>query len=208
MKKFLIVLTAAVLFLGSAARSDAQNTYGVIAGMTFSHAGNDDLNRGPMTNYHVGLVYRLSLPRGFSFEPALIYHRKGAKLDEGRMDVKMGYVEVPLSIQWGPDLMVFRPFLDVTPFVGVAVNNKLTASGLGSINNEWKGLNRFEGGLGVGVGLDIWKMQVIGRYIWNFGSVAGDSVSSGAYGTLVNTALSDRNFRGFMFSATFLFGSH
>ena len=35
--------------------------------------------------------------------------------------------------------------------------------------NQWTGLNRLEYGLGLGIGIDVWKLQVIGRYNWNFG---------------------------------------
>ncbi len=207
MKKFLIILATAALFLGSAAGASAEGRGGVIGGMSFSNLNDDEMTRATMTNWHAGFVYRMSLPLGFSFEPGIMYNRKGAKTDMSDFDIKVGYVEIPLSIQWGPDLLVFRPFLDVTPYVGVAVNNKMYAPGIGTVNNSWSGLNRFEYGLGIGIGLDIWRFQVIGRYTWNFGSLAKDSTSSSVYGQLIQDALHDNNFRGFILSATILFGN-
>ena len=80
----------------------------------------------------------------------------------------VGSLNLPVSVQWGPDLLVARPFLDVTPYVGYSLVNKVTAEVLGVSAGD-KGKNSFEYGLGVGAGLDVWKLQVIVRYNWNFG---------------------------------------
>ena len=39
------------------------------------------------------------------------------------------------------------------------------------IKNEGKLDNAFEYGVGVGAGINIWKLQVIARYNWNFGTL-------------------------------------
>ena len=86
----------------------------------------------------------------------------------------MGYLEVPVSLQWGPDLLIFRPFVDVTPYVGYALSNDLKADIAGLVNitdSSWEGKQRFEYGLGIGGGIDVWKLRLIARYNWNFGSL-------------------------------------
>jgi hypothetical protein len=49
-----------------------------------------------------------------------------------------------------------------------------------------------EYGLGAGIGLDIWRFQLIGRYNWNFGP-------------LYSAARNDYNFGGVTLSLSFMF---
>ena len=210
------VLAAAVLLFSLfGTQASAQGRFGVIGGMTFSNAERQALNRSTMNKYHVGVTYQLKLPLGFSVQPSLMYHVKGAKLSNvipgadftNTSDLTIGYLELPVSLQWGPDLLVFRPFLDVTPYIGYALNNQLSGAGLSSQTNSWTGLNRFEYGLGVGIGLELWRFQVIGRYNWSFGSLAdaAEDMQDG-FGPYVRQAFSASNFRGITLSLAFLFG--
>lgn len=216
MKKSLVIMLASVMMMAGALSSVAQSRYGVIGGMTFSTSKFKEINRASMTQWHAGLTYKLDLPLGFSVQPSLVYHVKGAKLnvpqagDPGQVsdfNIRMGFVELPVSLQWGPDLLVFRPFLDVTPYIGYALNNQLSGAGLSSQTNSWTGLNRFEYGLGVGIGLELWRFQVIGRYNWSFGSLAdaAEDMQDG-FGPYVRQAFSASNFRGITLSLAFLFG--
>lgn len=216
MKKYLVIMLVSVMMMAGALSSVAQSRYGVIGGMTFSTSKFKEINRASMTQWHAGLTYKLDLPLGFSVQPSLVYHVKGAKLnvpqagDPGQVsdfNIRMGFVELPVSLQWGPDLLVFRPFLDVTPYIGYALNNQLSGAGLSSQTNSWTGLNRFEYGLGVGIGLELWRFQVIGRYNWSFGSLAdaAEDMQDG-FGPYVRQAFSASNFRGITLSLAFLFG--
>lgn len=203
MKKLLLSLLAVVAFLFSAGSVCAQHNFGVIGGATFSRTNVKELNRGTMTQYHAGLTYRAKLPHGFSIQPSLIYQVKGAKTSLAGIDADatIGYIELPVSFQWGPDLILFRPFLDVTPFVGYGVNNRFWSQLTGDVTNLWDGLTHWEYGVGTGIGLDIWKFQLIARYNWNLGSISKES-------TLTDVAQAFRdgtNFGGFTLSLAFLF---
>ena len=222
MKKFLLMcaLVCAAVF-STAPAASAQSRFGVIGGMTFSRLDKQSLNRSNMTQYHAGVTYQLKLPLGFAIQPSLIYHVKGAKLAgvqagdmKSNMDFSVGYLELPVSFQWGPDLLLFRPFLDVTPFIGYGLNNKVSVPAVESVGeptkytNSWKTapMKRFEVGLGVGVGLEIWKFQLIGRYNWNFGSLYKLKQESGAkFSEIVKNGLNKNNFGGFTLSLAFLF---
>lgn len=206
-------LALALMFAGMA-DSSAQIRYGVIGGATFSKLSNTDLLGENMTQYHAGATVQVKLPLGFSIQPSLIYNVKGSKVglpdvpDSPLADFTVGYLELPVSVQWGPDLLLFRPFLDVTPFVGYGLNNKLS-SGDVVTRNSWSGngVSRWEYGLGVGIGLEIWKFQVIGRYNWNFGSLVNfkeDLESGGAFDAVKNS-FGRANFGGFTLTAAFLF---
>ena len=155
MKKLVVLILVAFAALLFAGQASAQHNYGVIGGVTFNHEA--------MTQYHAGITYRAKLPMGFSVQPSLQYQDKG----------DVGYLELPVSFQWGPDLILFRPFLDVTPFVGYGLNNEFWSQPSGA----WSGLNRWEYGLGAGLGLDIWKFQLIARYNWNFTNYGGVTLS-------------------------------
>jgi hypothetical protein len=124
------------------------------------------------------------------------------------MDV--GYLELPVSVQWGPDLLLFRPFLDVTPFVGYAVNSTIKTEALNALEvvtkNDWDGfsMNRFSYGLGLGGGIEVWRLQFICRYNWNFGPLFD---ADGALNVQpVNELFKDKNFGGVTLSLAFMFG--
>ena len=173
MKKFLYLLLVVAVSMFCADDMSAQRGYGIIGGATFSSADFKNINSSTMTQFHAGITYKAKLPSGFSIQPSLIYQVKGAHADATGFDLSasVGYLELPVSVQWGPDLILFRPFLDVTPFVGYGLNNHFGFGGSEGVSNTWDGLNRWEYGIGTGVGLDIWKFQVIARYNWNFGSL-------------------------------------
>ena len=163
MKRILLVL-ASVLVLASFSAS--AKGFGIAAGMNFNSTKIKDVKMDAQAGWNVGLTYAFNLPLGFSLQPSLVYSQKSA-LVETVTDTKqtVGSINLPVSVQWGPDLLVARPFVDVTPYVGYSLFNKAK----GDILDDIKGGNGFEYGLGVGAGLNVWKIQAIVRYNWNFG---------------------------------------
>lgn len=170
MKRLFIAL-AAVLVLASV-NSSAKTKWGVTAGMGFNTAKFSEIDVKARAGWNAGLTLGVDLPLGFSLQPALVYQQKGVNLSDDVYQ-NMGYLELPVSVQWGPDLLFFRPFLDVTPYVGYALSNKFVADAgtLEITDKSWEGKQRFEYGIGVGGGLDIWKLRLVARYNWNFGSL-------------------------------------
>lgn len=173
MKRLLTLLT--VLLLAGSTQLFAQKGFGVTAGVGFNTSKFSNLEVKSKAGWNIGVAYSLDLPLGFSLQPSLIYNQKTANLANG-VSQSMGFVELPVSVQWGPDLLIFRPFVDVTPYIGYALSNKFSAdiAGLGEISDDsWTGKQRFEYGLGLGAGIDVWRFRVIARYNWNFGSLYG-----------------------------------
>ncbi len=220
-------VVACLLLLLSGEGVSAQSRFGVVGGITFSNAEKQSLNRSTMNKYHIGVTYQFKFPFGLSIQPALQYHVKGAKLGDvvssefvNTCDLTVGYLELPVSVQWGPDLLLFRPFLDISPYIGYALNNRMDVyvaenSSVPGINasyrNIWSGadLRRLEYGVGVGIGLEIWKFQLIGRYNWNFGSLYNEHANLSASDiklAMMKEAFSKgHNFGGFTLSLSFLF---
>lgn len=131
-----------------------------------------DLQAGK-SGWQLGVGYQTHSTLGFSFQPELIYKVTGYKISDIK-DMNLGYVEVPLNVQWGPNLLVARPFVFAGPYVGVKVSNQFRGSDWSETDVETvrKGLNTAEWGLGAGVGLNLFKLQLTAKYNWNFGAIA------------------------------------
>ena len=160
---------AAVLMLFSV-HASAIGRWGVTGGMNFNSATIKDVKMEAQAGWNLGLTYNLDLPLGLSLQPSLVYSQKGALIgaEQVKITQTVGSVNLPVSVQWGPDLLIARPFIDVTPYVGYSLVNKADANIL-TLKEELTGKNAFDYGIGVGAGLDIWKFQAIVRYNWNFG---------------------------------------
>lgn len=199
-----VIMAAVLSFCVSA---EGQSRWGVMGGANFSTTVKiENISIETLTRFHAGLTYRVDLPLGFSFQPSLLYSVKGAAVDGQLQDVdfSVGYLEFMPSVQWGPDFLIFRPFLDVSPFVGYGLNTKVKTE----INKEafQNSLNRLEYGVGVGVGLDIWRIQVIGRYNWNFGGLIAAKEGDGLFNEqLLKEAMQGANYGGFTLTAAILF---
>ncbi len=204
MRRFpLIVFVAALVLVGNVGAS-AQSRFGVIGSISFMRS--PDMSSSAYNLWNAGFTYRLGLPIGFSIQPSLVYQAKGAKTTELKT-IRTDYVELPVSVQWGPDLLVCRPFVDVTPFVGYAVDNRMKEDGTWvRPDGMWKSVNRFEYGVGVGLGLDVWRFQIIGRYMWNLEPFVDKNGGSNVVGEYVGDAFRKRSYRGFTLSLSFLFG--
>lgn len=193
MKKF---IAAAALFLMSLSFGDrlSAGNFGVLGGASFYSANLKEINTKAVTQWHAGLAYKLNLPLGFHVQPALLYNVKG--VDAGQnitsLDLSVGYLEFMASVQWGIDLILFRPFVDVSPFVGYGINS------WGDLTDIWKnGANKFEYGVGLGGGLDIWRFQIAARYNWNFGTLFKEDLNL--------DLLKKANFGGVTLSLTYFF---
>lgn len=186
-----LVLLCAMMLFGSL-QANAQK-YGVVGGATFSSLSG--IENSSKTGWNAGATVQFKLPLGFSVQPSFIYNAKASSVDMqlGKADFNVGYLELPVSLQWGPDLLVFRPFADVSPYVGYAMGGNATD------------VHRFEYGLGVGGGIEVWRLQITCKYNWNFGPLFGAKLPASL--TVVKDMLGESNFRGVTLSMAFLFGN-
>lgn len=172
MKRIFTIIASALILMSAAA--SAQTKWGVTAGMNFNTAKISDVRLEAKAGWNVGVSCLVDLPLGFSVQPSLVYIQKGADysvIDALSMEQKVGSINLPVSVQWGPDLIVARPFLDVTPYLGYSLMNKLEGGLASVIKGETSLKNAFEYGVGVGAGINVWKVQAIVRYNWNFGTL-------------------------------------
>lgn len=205
MKKFYAFVCC--LLIAGSVFAETKPRFGIIGGLTttstkFSTAI-ADIKGGDFNQFHVGICYNQPLVLGMAIQPGLEYNVKGLQFAqlEGIKDInfKTGYLELPVQVQWGLDLLgVLRPYVFAEPFIGFALNNTANAETVSA--KGWDYLkSRFEGGLGVGAGIDVFRhVQVSFRYFWNLGEVY--KIDAGSLGTI-----SSGNCQGFKVSAAILF---
>lgn len=207
---FVATVVAALAFCTDAfAQRYLSPRVGLMGGVTSSEAKIKDVDTKSVSLYHIGFTAELPLGGGFAIQPSVLYQVKGASADNiGGMSVsdlgnsfetKVGYLEVPVQIQWGPDLVLFRPYAFAEPFVGyrISSSNKEAAK---AFKDE---LKKVEYGLGLGAGVDVWRLQLSVKYFWNFGKIyeTGDTAGD----TIRDAVNNGNNFNGIMASVAFFF---
>lgn len=179
MKKLLLFV--AVLFVSTTSYAQL----GIVGGLTSTSSNikvaASELTTKMLSQYHVGLSYKIGLGKVFAIQPGVIYNVKGTTLADfefTQMDFKTGYVEVPVQLQVGASLgKVVRLYAIAEPFVGYAVSNKVQIEG--TSQQTWDNIkNRFEYGIGAGAGIELFdRVQVNLKYFWNFGQLYGKEFS-------------------------------
>lgn len=202
MKKIYIILAAGALFMCVPFCADAQH-FGVKAGVNFSDPESDvKTNLG----YQAGIAVQCDLPLWFSIQPELLFHVKGGQAAvSGKSDPQafgLGYLELPVNIQWGPRFSDdrFRIFVQGSPFIGYAISKDMKNARGESY--DWKNINRFEYGLGAGLGIQLWRhFQIVGQYNWSL----GDLVRSGFAEQEFKRIFDESNFSGYTVSLAIIF---
>lgn len=184
MKK-LIVIVASLLIAVS-----AHAQLGVIAGITSSKTDISsaiaDVKGKNITQYHVGLTYKASFGL-LALQPSLIYNMKGTELDltnlaATKLDMKTGFIELPVQVQLGFDLGVARIYGFAEPFIGYAITNSGSVDGTAVKDLKWENIkNRLEYGVGLGAGVELIKhVQVSVKYFWNLGDLYNGDITFGS----------------------------
>jgi len=171
MKK--IFLLAAAIVISSIPLS-AKGHFGVVAGVNNAEMPINGVSNTGMWGFTGGAAYHQPLVLGFAIQPELVYDTKGTdwKKDGYDNNIRVGYLELPVQLQWGPDLLLFRPYMFAEPFIGLALagrfNDKATTLLSGNMNmSNMK--SAFEYGVGLGIGIDFAKhFQLSAKYYWNF----------------------------------------
>ena len=211
MKKLIAI---AALF-AAAVVANAQQI-GVKGGLTLSTMNGADTPKDnkSMMLYEAGVLYKADLGAGFAIQPALAYQVKGATLQQNNeVNSKTGYAEFSIGAQWGPDLLAFRPYLFVEPFVGYAVtgNEALSISEMPSLEKYNEPLqeakNKLEYGVGAGVGLEVTShVQLSCQLFRNFGQLyKEDHLNTGDLTDIKASYKDLKHYQGVKFTLAILF---
>lgn len=187
MKKILACIVA-IVFAGALSVNASAAGFLVKGGLNYTHI---DLNQSLMeqakaigldpksySGFHFGVGFQTPDLMGFTLQPELLYTKKGMKMNDN-LAWSMNYLEVPVNVQWGIDLVAVRPFVQVSPYVGYSIKSSVTG-GKASLTERVSQFmqsftadaNRFSYGIGIGGGIEIMrKLQVSAKYVWNFGQV-------------------------------------
>ena len=185
MKK--LIATIAVLMVFSLAATNVEaKRFGVKGGVNVTDL-NFENGRTPGTlGYQLGLTWQRDLPLGLSIQPELLYHVKATNFDQIESQLGLGYIEVPVNVQWGLRFAnkKIRAFAQASPFVGYAIAQTGNESGesifgeykdlaefVGIETDKWEGINRLSYGAGLGAGVQFGILQITAQYNWNFGSI-------------------------------------
>ena len=191
MKKILSVI-ALLLLVGYAA--DAQR-FGIKGGLNFNNLRDISVDATETyesrTGFHIGIMYQTKIPAiGMAIQPELLYMRTGVK-NSGN-GIYTDNLVLPVNLQLGLDLIMIRPFLAVAPYLSYAIDK-----GNGFSDLKWSDINRFNYGIGIGAGIDIWRLQIAGKYNWDFSPLTKDDVMAGN--------MDNAKMKGFQLSVGFLF---
>lgn len=164
MKKIFAVVAATLIATSAFAK------IGLIGGVSFSP---QNVSFKDLQQWHAGITWEAPLGIGFSIQPSLLYATKaGLNSDPMSVDaLKMGYVQLPVQLLWGPDIANgnFKPYVFAEPYVGY----NLTQNGKWvDVKNVKDAGKLFDWGGGLGVGVKLFKhLQVTGKYVWSFGNI-------------------------------------
>ena len=214
MKKLFTVLAATILCVAFAQDMEAKR-FGVKAGANLTSL--DFGNGTPGTlGYSAGITWQFDLPLGFAIQPDLIYHVKATRLSEVKETFGLGYIEVPVNVQWGLRFANknIRVFAQASPFIGYAVSQTGTANtqnnamldpdggilaDVSTAVDKWLNINRFSYGAGLGLGVQLWGIQLTAQYCWNLGKLSNAKDISWS-------DFNDSNFGGYQMSLAIMFG--
>lgn len=191
MKKIIILLSVLIV----AIHVDAQVKLGFKAGLNLGDMAftkNTSLNdvATNRTGWHLGLAAKINLPLHLTLQPELLFSTKGVNNvsvedpsgtpTNVTEDFVFNYLEIPVNLQWGISLGKIRPFVMVSPYLSYLIDSRAKIDEL----NSW------DGGIGLGAGIDIWKAQITFKYVWGIGNVGSYKQNVG--GSLEDISLQNR----------------
>ena len=172
MKKLLLTLA---LVFGTLTAANAQ--IGIIGGWTTAKTPSDIAGLKPQNGnmFHAGVAYKFELGPVFTLQPALVYQGKTTFVNEPQdastLYTRGNFLELELGCQVGIDLLALRPYFLFEPFIGYDLGsvNRIDGVSSPSLNDA---RNKFEGGFGVGGGIELLNhIQISVQWFMNFGKL-------------------------------------
>ncbi len=198
MKKFLALILGILIVSTS---SFSQSRFGIKGGLNFASMSNISSNVNEtwknQTGYQLGVALQLKVPLlGLAIQPELLYSTINTSINNDPANTfNIDYLTLPVNIEIGIDMLIFRPFIVASPFISYAIQNDTRLE-----NQPISDINRFDYGVGLGAGFDLWKLQIMGKYNWGLGKLKTADATWDQIGTYKDATL-----QGFQLSVAFLF---
>ena len=185
MKKIISFIAVCAVALSISFSANAQEKFGVKGGLNLTNLSGDvvaDIKDAfsTYTGFNVGVALNVGLPFGLAIQPEVLYSQSGAKITEtlpllGDMAaiVSVGSIQIPVGIQWGIEVGPVRPFVQAVPYISFPISHVSKIDVGGEISKKELAndlFSSFDYGVGLGAGVDIWKLQASLKYNWALGS--------------------------------------
>lgn len=163
---FKICLAATALFITTSASAQLPISLGIKGGVNMSNFSGDVNDKSAKAGFHVGIVADIDLPvSNLGILTGLEYTAKGAKYKVDpllpRLEANANYLQLPAHLRYKFDLM---PSISLIahggPYFAYGVDGKIKQAGDKIDTFGKNGLDRFDWGLGAGIGARVWKLGV------------------------------------------------
>jgi hypothetical protein len=190
MKKIVCLLTACALALSISFSANAQVKFGVKGGLNMTNLTGGLVSDATnifksYTGFNAGVALHVGLPFGFAIQPEVLYTQSGSKIkmlpeggffDDLLEDLNtrfvVGNIQIPIGIQWGVELGPVRPYVQVVPYIGFPVSFSFKSELTEEVEKiDRENFKSLDYGVGAGIGIDVWKLQVSARYNWSLGKL-------------------------------------
>lgn len=188
MKKLVIIFSLSLFALFLPHKANAQ-LLGVKGGIYTTHLSDllehHDISQN--LGFQAGLAYNVDISPSFVIQPEVLYVQQKGKIKDGEGHLsdetfKLHYIQVPVNFQLGINLVLIRPFFQVSPYLQYALGSDFSGS------YKMEDIRRLNGGIGVGGGVDLWKFQLNIRYYWGFNKIGKNGTGEGTvYENLANS---------------------
>ena len=121
MKKVVMNCFAILFFIQISYSQSLQ--FGIKAGANYANVTGSKIQTNAIVSYHTGVVAKIGLTKGLSFQPELLYTTQGASYDTALTDYKneLGYIVIPAMLQIHLSKSIS---LDMGPQVGFLLDEK------------------------------------------------------------------------------------
>lgn len=166
MKKILSATILSLLFVIGVRAQDSSCHFGFQGGVSLNKYTTMAELKSNIAGWHAGVTLLVKMPAFFAFQPAVQFERSNADVPVDNNSVarfNVNTLNIPLALQWGPDLGFCRIFAEAAPYVDINLAAKLSDTDMKD------SIKKAQFGMGAGLGVDIWRIQLKVRYNWGFG---------------------------------------
>ena len=148
----------------------AQFHFGIKGGVSFENFkladARNEFTLSNSSGWHVGALFQFKVPViGIGLQPELLYAAKKANVN-GETNY-IHYLEVPVYVLWKFNLVVIRPYLQAGTYFSYAIDSMCRLF--------HSNIDEFDWGVGLGVGVELWKLQLSGRYAWGLQNISKEN---------------------------------
>jgi len=149
--------------------------YGVVAGQNVATiTGKRSDSQDVMTGLAGGLAAQVIWPKGFVFQPEVLYSQKGCMFSDNGLSYTINYVEVPIKMMYRLHISRVQPFVFAAPYGAYSFQVTQNGNVLDDDAFYTDQIKKVDFGIGVGGGFDVWRIQIAFKYSWGIPQVIND----------------------------------